>query len=161
MGLEASRLKGIPLFEKFSDDELRQIAPFAEEVSVSDGKVLVREGDYSYDLSIIDEGEAEVVHDGEVLATLRPGDVFGEMGVLGKTQRGATVRAKTPVRLVTLTGWDLRRLRGSIPALQERLTELAERRAARGAGARPARGGRHRASYGPAGRRALPSTGLR
>ena len=42
MGLEASRLKGIPLFEKFSEDELRQIAPFAEEAHVEEGEVLVR-----------------------------------------------------------------------------------------------------------------------
>jgi CRP-like cAMP-binding protein len=88
----------------------------------------VREGDYSYDLTIIDEGQAEVVHDGQVVATLGPGDVFGEAGVLGKAQRNATVRASTPMRLITLTGWDLRRLRNRIPALEQRLGDLAAAR---------------------------------
>ena len=90
--------------------------------------MLVREGDYSYDVTIIDEGQAEVVHEGQVVATLGPGDVFGEAGVLGKAQRNATVRASTPMRLITLTGWDLRRLRGRIPALEQRLNDLAAAR---------------------------------
>jgi uncharacterized protein YigA (DUF484 family) len=42
--------------------------------------------------------------------------------------RNATVRASTPMRLITLTGWDLRRLRGRIPQLEERISALAAER---------------------------------
>ena len=69
--------------------------------------MLVREGDFSYEFMAIEEGEAEVTRGGEHVADLGPGDFFGEMGLLEKTLRNATVTAKTPMRLVTLTGWDL------------------------------------------------------
>ena len=119
------RLAEMPLFEGLDDDALRTVSKVAQEVSVQDGAELVREGDYSYDLTIIDEGQAEVRHDGQVKATLGPGDVFGEAGVLSKGLRNASVVATTPMRLMTLTGWDLRRLRNRIPELEERISALA------------------------------------
>ena len=127
--MNQKRLADLPLFEGLDDEALRTVAKVAQEVSVSEGAELVREGDYSYELSIIDEGQAEVVHDGQVVATLGPGDVFGESGVHSKGMRNADVRATTQMRLITLTGWDLRRLRGRIPQLEERVSALAADRA--------------------------------
>jgi len=127
--MNQKRLAELPLFEGLDDESLRTISKAAHEISVEDGSELVREGDYSYDLTVIDEGQAEVVHDGQVVATLGPGDVFGEVGVVRKDLRTATVRASTPMRLITLTGWDLRRLRGRTPELAERLQALADERA--------------------------------
>jgi CRP/FNR family transcriptional regulator, cyclic AMP receptor protein len=126
--MNEKRLAELPLFEGLDDESLRTVSKAAQEVSVQEGAELVREGDYSYNLSIIDEGQAEVVHDGEVVATLGPGDVFGEVGVVRKGLRNATVRATTQVRLITLTGWDLRRLRNRIPQLEERVSALATER---------------------------------
>ena len=126
--MNAKRLGELPLFEGLDEESLRTISKVAQEVSVQEGAELVREGDYSYNLTIIAEGQAEVVHDGEVVATLGPGDVFGEIGVLSKGMRNATVRATTPMRLITLTGWDLRRLRGRIPELEDRISKLAAER---------------------------------
>ena len=127
--MDATRLKSIPLFEEVGDEELAQIAPFATEVSVEEGRELVREGDFSYEFMAIEEGEAEVTRSGEHLADLGPGDFFGEMGLLEKTLRNATVTAKTPVRLVTLTGWDLKRVERAAPHAMERIrTVLEERR---------------------------------
>ncbi len=127
--MNQKRLAELPLFEGLDDEPLRAISKAAHEISVEEGSELVREGDYSYELTIIDEGRAEVVHDGQVVATLGPGDVFGEVGVVRKDLRTATVRAATPMRLITLTGWDLRRLRGRTPELAERLQALADERA--------------------------------
>jgi CRP-like cAMP-binding protein len=127
--MNEKRLSDLPLFQELDDEALRTVSKVAQEVSVSEGAELVREGDYSYELTIIDEGEAEVSHDGEVVASLGPGDVFGEAGVLTKGVRNATVRAKTPMRLITLTGWDLRRLRNRIPELEQRISALAAERA--------------------------------
>jgi CRP/FNR family transcriptional regulator, cyclic AMP receptor protein len=126
--MNAKRLSELPLFDGLEPDDVNAVAKAAQEVSVQEGAELVREGDYSYDLTIIDEGQAEVVHEGQVIATLGPGDVFGEAGVLSKSVRNADVRATTPMRLITLTGWDLRRLRNRIPALQDRLNDLASAR---------------------------------
>jgi CRP-like cAMP-binding protein len=129
--LDATRLKSIGLFEEVGDEELAEIAPFATEVSVEEGRELVREGDFSYEFMAIEEGQAEVTRGGEHVADLGPGDFFGEMGLLEKTLRNATVTAKTPVRLVTLTGWDLRRVERSAPEAMERIrTVLEERRQA-------------------------------
>jgi CRP/FNR family transcriptional regulator, cyclic AMP receptor protein len=126
--MNAKRLAELPLFEGLDEEALRTISKAAQEVSVQEGAELVREGDYSYDLTVIDEGQAEVVNDGRVVATLGPGDVFGEAGVLSKGLRNATVRATTSMRLITLTGWDLRRLRGRIPELEDRIQALASER---------------------------------
>jgi CRP/FNR family cyclic AMP-dependent transcriptional regulator len=126
--LDATRLKSIALFEEVGDEELAEIAPFATEVSVEEGRELVREGDFSYEFMAIEEGEAEVTRGGEHVANLGPGDFFGEMGLLEKTLRNATVTARTPVRLVTLTGWDLRRVERSAPEAMQRIRSVLEER---------------------------------
>ena len=126
--MDASRLKSIPLFEEVGDEELRQIAPFANEVSVEQGRVLVREGDFSYEFMAIEEGSAEVTRGGEHVADVGPGDFFGEVGLLEKTLRNATVTSKTPMLLVTLTGWDLKRMERSVPKAIERVRQTIESR---------------------------------
>ena len=126
--MDASRLKSIPLFEDVPDDELGQIATFAQEVTVDQGRELVREGDFSYEFMVIEEGEAEVTREGEHVADLGPGDFFGEMGLLEKTLRNATVTAKAPMKLMTLTGWDLKRMERHIPEAVERVRTTLEAR---------------------------------
>ena len=84
--MDTSRLKSLPLFESVSDEDLEKIAPFVSEVSVSEGKHLVDEGDYAYEFMAIEEGTAEVRRGEEKLAELGPGDFFGEMGLLGARQ---------------------------------------------------------------------------
>jgi CRP-like cAMP-binding protein len=128
LGLDPSRLKKIPLFEKFSDEELRQIAPFAEEASAEPGNVLVREGDYSYQFVAIDEGTAKVTRDGDTVAELGPGDFFGEIGLLEKSLRTATVEATSPMRMITLTGWDMARVEKAMPEAIEELHRAIEER---------------------------------
>jgi CRP-like cAMP-binding protein len=126
--VDANRLKSIPIFEGVSDEELSQIATFAQEISVEAGRELVREGDFSYEFMAIEEGDAEVTRHGEHVATLGPGDFFGEMGLLEKTLRNATVTSTTPMQLVTLTGWDLRRIERTTPEAVERLRRVLESR---------------------------------
>jgi CRP/FNR family transcriptional regulator, cyclic AMP receptor protein len=121
--LDPSRLKKIPLFESIPDEELKQAATFADEVSVEPGKHLVNEGDYSWEFMAIEEGQAEVQRDGEHVADLGPGDFFGEM-VIEKDRRSATVVAKTPMRLLTLTSWDMKRM----PSVVEEVRRVAEER---------------------------------
>src|SRR5919199_6431400 len=127
--MDVARLKAIPLFAEVSDEELATTAPFAEETQVPAGKALVKEGQFAYEFMAIEEGEAEVTRHGEHVADLGAGDFFGEMGLLEKTLRNATVTAKTPMRLVTLTGWDLKRMERHIPeAIEEVRATLEERR---------------------------------
>src|ERR1700730_8105839 len=93
--MDPDRLKTIPLFSSLSDKALDTVSVFSSETSVSTGKRLVHEGDYSYDLIVIETGT---------------GDVFGEMGMLSGSRRTADVIATSPMRLITLSKWDLKRI---------------------------------------------------
>jgi CRP/FNR family transcriptional regulator, cyclic AMP receptor protein len=126
--MDPARLKKIPVFADLSDEQIGHITSLAAEVSVPEGKELVREGDYSYDVLAIEEGTARVERDGRHLADLGPGDVVGEMGVLERSQRNATVIATSPMLLVTLTSWDIRRLRKTAPNAVEHLREVVAKR---------------------------------
>lgn len=121
-------MKKIPVFAGLSDEALGQIAALAAEVSVPEGKELVREGDYSYDVLAIEEGTAVVTGGGEEIAQLGAGDVIGEMGVLERDQRNATVVATSSMLLTTLTRWDIKRLEKSAPEVVSHLRELVEQR---------------------------------
>ena len=120
--MDKSRLKAIPLFANLDDHDLGVIATFANETSVSEGDVLVREGDFSYELMAIEEGTAEVKRGGETVATLGQGDFFGEIGVLQNEMRNSTVVATSPMRLITLTTWEIKRMR-SMPGVMDRINE--------------------------------------
>lgn len=126
--MDPARLKKIPVFADLSDEERDHIAALAAEVSVPAGKELVREGDYSYDVLAIEEGTARVDRHGEHIADLGPGDVFGEMGVLKREQRNATVVATSPMMLVTLTSWDIRRLQKTAPSAVDHLRAVVAQR---------------------------------
>ncbi|MFL5866932.1 MAG: cyclic nucleotide-binding domain-containing protein [Thermoleophilaceae bacterium] len=126
--MDPSRLKSIPLFKDIPDEELREIATFADEASVPEGSHLVEEGDYSYEFMAIEEGQAEVLRDGQHVADLGPGDFFGEMGLLEKDRRSATVISKSPMRIITLTGWDLKRMEKSMPEAVQQIRQTMEAR---------------------------------
>jgi CRP-like cAMP-binding protein len=126
--MDAQELKQIPLFSDLPEEDLDALSTYVNEVTVSEGKHLVDEGGYAYDLFTIVEGTAQVIIGGEVVAELGPGDFFGEAGVLEKQQRNATVVAKTRMRLVTLTGWDLRRMRKQLGSVMDKLEKAIEQR---------------------------------
>jgi cAMP-dependent protein kinase regulator len=126
--VDPESLSSIPLFSSLPEDALRKLAFWVSELSVSQGKHLVEEGDYAYDLFIIQDGTAEVQHDGQPVAELGAGDVFGEMGVLKNDRRNATVVAKTPMRLLTLSHWDVKRLRKTAPDVLEELGNVLQER---------------------------------
>jgi CRP-like cAMP-binding protein len=126
--VDPGNLESIPLFAALPDDARRTLAVWVNELSVSAGKHLVDEGDYSYDLFVIADGTADVQQDGSSIAELGTGDVFGEMGVLEGSQRSATVVAKTPMRLVTLSHWDVDRLRKEAPEVLDQLHSVIEER---------------------------------
>jgi CRP/FNR family transcriptional regulator, cyclic AMP receptor protein len=127
--LDANRLKSLPLFASVSDGDLEQIAPFVSEVSVTEGKHLADEGDYAYTFMAIEEGTAEVRRGDERVAELGPGDFFGEIGIVGEGgRRTATVVATSPMRLITLDRWDMRRLEKAIPSAAEQIRSAAAER---------------------------------
>jgi CRP/FNR family transcriptional regulator, cyclic AMP receptor protein len=108
--MDPDNLKDIPAFSELADEELRRIATFANEDSIHEGTTLIREGDYSNEMIAIESGTADILRDGDTVASVGPGDVVGELGVLEKGMRNATVVATSSMRVVRLTNWDVKRL---------------------------------------------------
>jgi CRP-like cAMP-binding protein len=128
MAIKPHELDDVPLFQTLPDDVRQKFATWVSEVSVPEGKHLAEEGEYAYDLFIIKDGTAEVIQDGRSVAELGPGEFFGEMGVLEKARRNATVVAKTPMTLLTLTSWDVKRLESKSPEAMRELESVIEKR---------------------------------
>jgi CRP/FNR family cyclic AMP-dependent transcriptional regulator len=108
--MDPARLTAIPIFSELSEEEANRLAAFATETSAAEGQMLMKEGDYSVELIAIEEGEADVIQGGKKIAKVKTGDLIGEMGLLTRRPRNADVIASTPMRLIKLTHWEIRRM---------------------------------------------------
>ena len=108
--MDPNRLTAIPIFSHLSQEEAKRLAAFATETSAAEGQILMKEGDYSVELIAIEEGNADVIQGGKKIATLKEGDLIGEMGLLERRPRNADVIASSPMRLIKLTHWEIRRM---------------------------------------------------
>jgi len=115
-------------FAEVPDDVLSKIAPWATVEEWPEGKVIVKEGGFSNHFYAIEAGTAKVERDGEHLADLGPGDVFGEQGLLEKQERSATVTSSSEIRLIKIEHWELSRMRQSMPEVVEELRAKVEAR---------------------------------
>jgi CRP/FNR family transcriptional regulator, cyclic AMP receptor protein len=123
--MDANRLTAIPIFSELSEAEAKRLAAFATETSAAEGQILMKEGDYSVELIAIEEGTADVIQKGKEIATLKAGDLIGEMGLLEHRPRNADVIASSPMRLIKLTHWEIRRMSEETVS---RIKELIEQR---------------------------------
>ena len=119
--MDVSQLKRVPLFAEVPDESLAKIAPFTRIDEFPEGKEVVREGAFSNDFFVIDEGTAKVERAGQEIAQLGPGDVFGEQGLLEKQARSATVTATSTLKVIKIEHWELSRMRKSMPEIVEQL----------------------------------------
>jgi CRP/FNR family transcriptional regulator, cyclic AMP receptor protein len=95
-------LHSIPLFSRFDRKHLERLGMLAEEVDVPAGKVLIRQGELGDDLMILVRGLVTVERDGEWVNKLGPGEFFGEIALIERGPRTATVTAETACRLIVL-----------------------------------------------------------
>jgi CRP-like cAMP-binding protein len=128
MAVKPDRLDSQPLFQTLPDDVRAKFATWVSELEVPKGQHLADEGEYAYDLFIIQDGTAEVIQDDQTVAELGPGEFFGEMGVLERAPRNATVIAKTPMTLLTLSSWDVKRLESKSPEAIQQLQDVIQQR---------------------------------
>jgi CRP/FNR family transcriptional regulator, cyclic AMP receptor protein len=126
--MDAARLKEIPLFSKLGEKELKRVAQLADEVEVKAGDHLVDEGRFAHEFFVIEDGTAEVVHNGKTVAELGPGDFFGEIALIKTERRTASVIAKTPMKLVVMFGPNFRSVEADLPAVHEKIMAAIEER---------------------------------
>jgi CRP/FNR family transcriptional regulator, cyclic AMP receptor protein len=126
--MDATQLKRIPIFQDVPDEDLRVVTTFATSEEVPEGTVVVKEGDFANQFMAIEEGTAKVTRDGEEIGTLGPGDIFGEMGLLEKEKRGATIEATSRLRLIKIEHWELQRMKKMLPEVYARIERLAAER---------------------------------
>ena len=123
--MDAEELASIPLLADLTEEQRAMVAEKLNEREVDVGTVLAREGDYAYSLFFVVDGLAAAAHETRLLTTLRPGDWFGEIGVLTHSTRSANVVALSRMRLLTLMAWDFSDLMHELPALGTRIRERA------------------------------------
>lgn len=128
--METKQLKRIPLFADTPDEDLRLVSTFAESKEVSEGTEILKEGAFSNELIALEEGTAEVLRDGERVAELKQGDIFGEAGLLEKTQRNASVVATSKCKLIIIKQWEMHRMKSKLPHLAEKIQKTLEARRA-------------------------------
>jgi CRP-like cAMP-binding protein len=130
--VDASRVAAFPVFDDLPEEELDELASAMNELEVGSGANVVTADDYGTAIYFIEDGYADVLTDDDAgIQTLGPGDTFGEIALLLTGQRTATVRAHTPLRLLSLSGQDFARIREQVPTVESSLRRLGLERASR------------------------------
>ena len=126
--MDESTLRSITLFDSLPSQARAAVAQHADELDVSEGTELARQGDFAYEFFVIEEGTAEVLRDGEPIAELGPGDFLGEMGIVGKSVRNATVRTTSAARVIVMSEQDFRSMARTNPEVASRIEAAVEQR---------------------------------
>lgn len=123
-------LSKVPLFRRCSKRDLAAIAALVREVVLPEGHTLIREGAQAYSFFVLLEGTAEVRRNDRRVARLGPGDFLGELALILRRPRTATVTLTSPSRLLAVSAHNFRPFLAHAPEVQFKLLEaLAERSA--------------------------------
>jgi CRP/FNR family transcriptional regulator, cyclic AMP receptor protein len=114
-------LGSVPLFSACSKKELQAIARASVEVDIPDGRTFVEQGETGREAFIIIDGKADVARNGRKIATLGPGDCVGELALLDRGPRTASVTAKGPLKLLVLGPREFSGLLDEVPTLTHKL----------------------------------------
>ena len=122
------QLAQVRLFSAFNKKELAMIAKASDEVDVSAGKELVKEGAPGHEFFLILKGDASVRRNGRRVTTLGPGQYFGELALLDRGPRSASVIAKDDMEVLVLGQREFAGVIDEVPTLAHKLlTTMAQR----------------------------------
>jgi CRP/FNR family cyclic AMP-dependent transcriptional regulator len=99
-------LSAVDLFTVLTKKEVKKIHDAGKEVTFHAGRTIVSEGESAVGFHLILQGKANVTVNGILRATLGPGDYFGEMAIIDRGPRSATVTAETEVQTLGIASWD-------------------------------------------------------
>lgn len=125
-----SQIRTLPIFADCTEAELDEIDQLADEVHVAAGKTVMRQGDLGQEFAVISVGEADVVKDGKVVATLGPGAYFGEVALLDAVTRTASIVATTDMTLEVIDRRGFNTLLDDLPRLSRAMLRGTARRLA-------------------------------
>ena len=114
---KVTALARVPLFMGISEESMERLAAVAGELEFEPGQFVVLQGQVGTGLYVILDGNARVVHGSDEIASLGPGDFFGELSVIDQMPRNASVQAVDRTRCLALASWDLLALLESDPKL--------------------------------------------
>jgi CRP/FNR family transcriptional regulator, cyclic AMP receptor protein len=121
-------LAEVPLFSACSRKELGLVARRAEDVKVEAGKILVSEGATGTEFFVILDGKARVERRGRKVASVGPGGFFGDLALLDRAPRNASVIAETPMELLVLGQREFAALIDEVPGFAHKLLAGLARR---------------------------------
>ena len=124
----ADQLANVPLFSALSKRDLQRVAKASDEVAIEAGRTLVEQGRTGHEFFLILDGEAVVRRNNRKVATLGPGEHFGELAILDRGPRSASVIANTDMRVLVLGQREFVGVLDSIPGMASKLlTTMAQR----------------------------------
>ena len=121
-------LDRVDLFAGLGGDPMREIADRAIEVAFPAERTIARQGEIGTGFFLIVRGRVRVVHDGDVLARLGPGEFFGELSLLDQMPRIASVVAEQPTTCLAIASWDFDRLLLDQPSMTVAILRTVARR---------------------------------
>jgi CRP-like cAMP-binding protein len=126
--MDANTVRGLPLFEGLPEEVAEDCAGRFEELELLAGTGLAREGEFAYKFFVVLDGQVEVQRNFQHVATLGPGDFFGEMGVMAGGRRNARVVATTRCRVAWMTGWTFESMLRDHPEVARRIQAVVDER---------------------------------
>ena len=114
-------LGDVSLFEGLSKQDLTKIEKLGKEVEFPKGKTIVTEGEDGVGFHLILEGKAAVIVNGRKRSTMGPGTWFGELSLIDRGPRTATVTTETPVRTFSLLSWEFLPLLDKNPRIARKI----------------------------------------
>jgi CRP-like cAMP-binding protein len=123
-------IRKVPLFARCSRAELKEIALLADEIDLHEGTEMTRQGAPGREFFVLLDGTADVKKNRRRVNMLGPGDFFGEIALVSREPRTATVIATSPVRALVITDRSFRRLLDDAPRVQTKVMEAMAQRLA-------------------------------
>jgi CRP-like cAMP-binding protein len=111
-------LKQTPLLAGLNQHDLEEVGRLADEVDAKAGKVLMRKGELGSEFFMIADGTVRIERDGRVIATLGPGDFFGDIALVVERPRTATATVETDSRLLVVGHREFHSLMDRFPSIR-------------------------------------------